>query len=194
MNDPKVNSLSIFARTLKFSEGLMDFFKISLWHASVHDFKSFDFKKIGSTSLRQGYGFYFSRNPEHAKRHVPNARFLYKIKISRLAYGNLLRLNQRLSSQNKIIQRLARTLENTPPLANWANKAEFDVLYADGESLYKAACVEAGKNMHGVSYERAGVKLLRSNGILGSTATMYGEEIVVLYCPNLVSSPKKITL
>ena len=130
----------------------MNCLQITLWHASTHDFNTFDFNQVGTTSLRHGYGFYFSRTKAQAQGHVPNAKFLYKISLSRSEYKNLLRLSEQLQNQQKNITGLAVTLSPTPPMDKWTRLYANNGLIGSGKSLYQAACNYAGPNSTGIQH------------------------------------------
>lgn len=155
-------------------------FKIHLWHASPNKFTEFDFSLIGNTSLKYGYGIYFSREKDKAIDHVPGARYIYRVDLSRAVYRGLLNTTENLAGQSDIVKELAQELKDVGTLSSWN---ELGMLYtADGKSLYKAAC-EHASSASGVSYEKEGVQLLLSAGILGAITKDNNEEIVTLFCP-----------
>lgn len=156
---------------------------ISLWHASPHRFDEFDYSKIGASSLKYGYGIYFSLDAQRAISHVFGARYLYRVDLHRTEYEKLLLLHERLEQQLPKIQDLAQNLRSYAPLDHLT--VQGCLLHAIGHSLYKAACTTAGGESLGVEYERLGAQFLVNNGILGASVTEGNEEIVIIYTPVL---------
>lgn len=156
---------------------------ISLWHASPHHFTEFDYSKIGTSSLKYGYGIYFSRDADRALTHVMGARYLYRVDLHKTEYEKLLLLHEYLQQQLPKIQDLAQNLRSYAPLDRLTIQG--CLLRAIGHSLYKAACVAAGGENSGTAYERLGAQFLINNGVLGASVTEGSEEIVVIYTPVL---------
>ena len=161
------------------------YFRVHLWHASHAHFTQFDFSLIGKTSLRYGYGIYFSRERARALEHVRNAKYLYRIDLSRKKYKQLLRMHESIDKQSTEIKNLANQLGQVEPLSRWIKYG--GPCSAGGISLYKAACSSAAAALSGVAYEEAGANLLLQHGIPGAVTKDNGEEVVTLYCPTLTT-------
>lgn len=158
-------------------------FRVHLWHASHAHYTQFDFALIGATSLKYGYGIYFSRERARALEHVRNAKYLYRIDLSRKEYKQLLRMHESIDKQSTEIKNLANQLGQMQPLSRWIDHG--GPCSASGISLYKAACNSAASALNGVAYEKAGANLLLQHGIPGAITRDNGEEVVTLYCPKL---------
>jgi len=156
------------------------FFGKSLWHASPYKFDEFDFSKVGVSSLKYGYGIYFSFTKEKAKSHVVDPKHLYRVDLSRTAYRGLLSHTEQIKFQSDPVKKAAEALKTYSPLSKWN---DIGMLYvAGGISLYQAACNSAAGSA-GVDYEEKGARLLVTYGILGAIANDNHEEIVTLFDP-----------
>jgi len=162
-------------------------FAVRLWHASPECFTDFDFNRVGQTSLKYGFGIYFSRDKQTARRHVQNAAYLYRVDLSRANYKRLLRMTEQLDKQCEEVKKLGETLKDNEPLSRWAAQG---ILKADGISLYKAACAYAGGSTQGIEYEKLGAKYLVNNGVLGAVTKDNSEEVITLYCPTIAKIAK----
>nr|EGQ9367060.1 hypothetical protein [Vibrio parahaemolyticus] len=132
------------------------------------DFTIFDPKKIGSFSLRYGWGIYFSFEKDRARMHQRKVEHIFKLPIAALEGKTFIYLHEGIKSQkDHKIQDLAISIYGRVEYCN----PDFDV---NGHQFYKDIVSR-------YPTEEDAVKYILQSGITGAVVKELSETIVLLY-------------
>lgn len=157
-----------------------------IWHATGHCFDKFDDEKVGSSTIKYGWGIYFSYTRKGALEQNGNAKYLYRIPNKALSNNVFLHYSNQLVEQDEIIKKLAR---------KWYGNKTFskDNFYRAGQGFYNDIFESERQNV--TDPNGCAAKYLRKNGISGGIID--GEassRIIVLYDTSLWSHAECIKI
>lgn len=144
------------------------------WHASNQLFDYFDPKKIGSNASTYGHGFYFCRSAGAAKEAVPNAKYLYKVKLEEKNFTDFIKFDLCISMQSDSIQFAAQQLSGFDPLSRHPS-------YLDASGNYLRQAAENAASTMPDKYSRDILMQYGVKGFLVVDGSSRSDDLVVVY-------------
>lgn len=149
------------------------------WHASNQLFDSFDPNKIGSNASKYGFGFYFCRTASAAKGAVPNAKYLYKVKLEEKHFPDFIKFDLCISMQSGNIQSAAQALSSFDPLSR-------HVSYLDASGNYLRLAAENAASTIPTQYSRDVLMRYGVRGFLVVDGRSESDDLIVVYDENIL--------
>ncbi|TVT85093.1 hypothetical protein [Pseudomonas sp. H3(2019)] len=154
------------------------------WHSPSAEFDEFDFNKIGSTSLKYGWGIYFSHYKHDALRHNKGLNHIYRLPLTSVESKSFIFYSKQIKEHKdpKVIE-VARSFYG-------ADKFDQDNFYKGGHRFYNDIWEferSKGKNSNGCA-----AKYLLDKGITGGIIDDNGERIIVIYDTDLWKNVERI--
>lgn len=157
-----------------------------LWHSPSADFDNFDFSKIGSNSLKYGWGIYFSGALEHSLRHNRSLGHVYKLPMKEIQSLTFLNYSKSLREHHSEVVR-AEALK-----FYGATVFNNELFSKGGHTFYKD--ILESERLKVKDPNGCAARFLVSAGITGGFLDEFGERILVIYDTELWKKVERVNL
>jgi len=155
------------------------------WHSPSADFKKFDIERIGSRSLKYGWGIYFAGTLKHAINHNMKQDHIYRIPVSKVNHLPYLIYTKDLKEHaNPQVHVVARQFYG----AKYDDKSFHKIGHRFYKDIYESERLRV-KDSNGCA-----ARYLSSNGIVGGVVDESGERIIVIYDTQLWDHAERVNL